>query len=438
MTATISPDTLRRFRQLTWTIYVVLVLGYISVYFHRMAPGVVASDLMAAFSTTGAALGSLAAMYYYIYTAMQIPAGVLADTIGIRGAVSVGNLVAGVGSILFGLAESFEVAAVGRFLVGLGVSVIFVSLMKSNAVWFSERIYGRVSGVTLLIGNLGSVLAAGPLAALLGYLSWRTVFVATGLFSLLLAVLSVWLVRNRPEDVGLPSVRELEGRVAHAPRRHHWLRELRSLLFNPRIWPGFFANFGLAGGLFAFAGLWGVPLLRDVFGLSRGDASLYTTLSLLGLAFGALAAGWFSDHLGRRKPVLVGSALIYGACWLAMLFLPWGPGWSGMLLFALLGFTGAGFVVTYPCAREVSPPPSAGMAISIVNTGLFLGAALMQPLFGWALDLAWDGVLVDGVRVYGATAYDAGLWLMFGFAVIALVATLRITETRGRNITVAD
>ena len=124
MTATGSPDTLRRFRQLTWTIYVVLVLGYISVYFHRMAPGVVASDLMAAFSTTGAALGSLAAMYYYIYTAMQIPAGVLADTIGIRGAVSVGNLVAGLGSILFGLAGSFEAAALGRFLVGLGVSVI--------------------------------------------------------------------------------------------------------------------------------------------------------------------------------------------------------------------------------------------------------------------------------------------------------------------------
>ena len=433
-----ASDVLQRFRRVSWTIYLVLVLAYISVYFHRMAPAVVSSDLMQAFATSGAALGSLAAMYYYIYTAMQIPAGVLADTIGIRGAVTAGNLVAGIGSILFGLADSFEVASVGRFLVGLGVSVIFVSLMKSNSVWFSDRVYGRVSGVTLLIGNLGSVLAAGPLAALLGVLSWRTVFVVTGVVSLVLAGLSLWLVRNRPEDAGLPSVREMEGKAPHAPRAHHWLRELRQIILNRRIWPGFFANFGLAGGLFAFAGLWGVPLLRDVFDLSRADASLYTTFTLLGLAFGALGAGWLSDHLGRRKPVLVGSALIYASGWLAMIFLPWGPGWSGLVLFTLVGLTGAGFVVTYACAKEVTAPALSGMAISVVNTGLFLGAALMQPLFGWVLDLGWSGAVQEGVRVYAAADYRGGLWLMFAFAVIALLGTLRITETRCRNLTVSE
>lgn len=62
---------------------------------------------MRAFGTTGAALGSLAAVYYYIYTAMQIPAGVLADTLGARVSVTLGNLVSGAGSILFGLAATF-------------------------------------------------------------------------------------------------------------------------------------------------------------------------------------------------------------------------------------------------------------------------------------------------------------------------------------------
>jgi sugar phosphate permease len=61
------------FLQLRWAIYIILILAYMSVFFHRMAPGVVSADLMLAFNTTGAALGSLAAMYYYIYTAMQIP-----------------------------------------------------------------------------------------------------------------------------------------------------------------------------------------------------------------------------------------------------------------------------------------------------------------------------------------------------------------------------
>jgi sugar phosphate permease len=237
------------------------------VYFHRMAPGVMAGDLMQAFQTSGAALGSLAATYYYIYTALQIPSGVLADTLGPRVSVTIGGLVAGAGSILFGLAPDFATASWGRFLVGLGVSVVFVGLMKSNAVWFSDRQYGRISGLTLLLGNLGSILAAGPLALLLLEVSWRQVFIGAGIVSMGMAVLTLSLVRNRPQDAGFPSLREQEGLPPHPPRDQHWLRDLREVLGNRDVWPGFWVNFGLTGCFFAFAGLWGVPLMRDLHGL---------------------------------------------------------------------------------------------------------------------------------------------------------------------------
>ncbi len=426
------------FLQLRWAIYIILVLAYMLVFFHRMAPGVVSADLMLAFNTTGAALGSLAAMYYYIYTAMQLPAGVLADTLGTRSAVTAGNLVAGCGSIVFGLAETFEIAAAGRLLVGLGVSVVFVGLMKSNSVWFSERKYGFISGLTVLLGNVGSILAAGPLAAVLNVYSWRSVFVAIGCISIGLALVSWLVIRNRPEDSGFPSLREMEGKASHPPRARHWLHDMHSVLFNRRIWPGFWVNFGMGGSLFSFAGLWGIPLLRDVYGLGRGDAAAYTTLTLAGLAIGSLAFGWLSDHLGLRKPVLIGSALFYTLAWFAMLYLPWSPGWSGFVLFGLIGLTGAGFVVTFASGKEVCSPALSGMAISVVNTGLFLGAALMQPLFGWVLDKTWDGTLVNGVRQFAMDDYRSALWLMCGFAVIALIGSLRVTETRCRNLTVLD
>ncbi len=424
----------QHFQRMRWSIYAVLVLAYMSVYFHRMAPGVVSAELMATFQTTGAALGSLAAMYYYIYTAMQIPAGVLSDTLGIRSAVTVGNLIAGIGSIMFGMADSFEAASVGRFMVGLGVSVIFVSLMKSNTVWFSDRIYGLISGVTLLLGNLGSVLAAGPLAYLLGFVSWRSAFIGIGVFSLVLAVLSFFIVRNRPQDVGFPSLREMAGLAPHRERERHWLHDLWSVLQNRRVWPGFFVNFGMAGGLFAFAGLWGVPLLRDGFGLTRNEAANYTTVTLLAMAIGTLITGWLSDYIGYRKPVLLASATLYVVAWLLFLYTPWSSGWSAYLLFGLVGVTGSGFVLTYPCAKEVCAPALSGMAISLVNTGLFLGAALMQPLYGWVLDRHWDGTLHNGVRVFSWVDYrQASLW-MLGFAVIALLATVTITETRGDSL----
>ena len=425
----------RRFQLVRWSIYLILVVSYISVFFHRMAPGVVAADLMATFHTSAAALGSLAAMYYYIYTVMQLPAGVLADTLGNRSSVTIGNLVAGLGSILFGLAESFEMASLGRFLVGLGVSVIFVGLMKSNTVWFRERIYGLVSGMTLLIGNLGSVLAAGPLAALLDWWSWRTVFIGMGGLSLLLALLTLLFVRNRPQDAGFPSLREMAGESAHAAREQHWWHDLKDVLKNRAVWPGFWLNFGMAGGLFAFAGLWGIPLLQDVFDLSRGEAATYTTLTLFSMAISTLLSGWISDRMGLRKPVVIFSAAVYALAWLLLILLPWQPGPLAMLLFILIGLTGGGFVLTYACAKEVNKPALSGMAISVVNTGLFLGAAIMQPLFGWVLDQGWDGTMRNGVNIYSWENYRGALWLMFGFALIALLGAWRIRETHCENQT---
>jgi sugar phosphate permease len=424
----LTPDQYRRFNRLRWIIYAILVVSYMMAFFHRMAPGVVASDLMRDFAASGAALGSLAAMYYYVYTAMQIPAGVLADTLGPRVSAGIGSLVAGIGSILFGLADDFAAASVGRLLVGLGVSVVFVGLMRSNAVWFSERRYGLVSGLTLFLGNLGSILAAGPLAALLGWYSWRSVFVAAGALSLVLALATLLWVRNRPEDAGFPPVH-----TGNYGARRHWLAELRAVLGNRAIWPGFWVNFGVTGSLLAFAGLWGVPLMRDVHGLSRGEASLYTTAALAGFAVAALGAGALSDRMGRRKPVILGAAVLSCLSWLGLILLPWGAGWSGLALYTVLGLSAGGFVVGYGAAKEVAPPANAGMAIALVNTGLFLGAAIMQPLFGWVADLSWDGRLVDGARVYGWAGYRNGLIVSAGCAAMAALAATRVRETRCRN-----
>jgi sugar phosphate permease len=424
-----------RFARIRWTIYAVLIAAYMLAFFHRFAPAMVSAELAQAFGITAAALGSLAAMYFYIYTAMQIPAGVLADTLGSRFAVTLGNIVAGAGSVMFGLAESFAAASTGRFMVGLGVSVVFVGLMKSNTVWFSERRYGTISGLTLFLGNLGAIAATGPMALLLLRIEWRTLFVALGLFAIALGLLSWWLVRNRPEELGFPSVREMEGLPPHTPRERHWLQDLGAVLANRRLWPGFVYDFGMTGSLFAMLGLWAVPLLRDVHGLARGDAAVYTTLATIAFAIGCLASGSLSDRLGHRRPILQGGAVVYFGVCLGLLLLPWQPGALALLLFSLLGLSAGTFVVAYAHAKEVTSPALSGMAIALVNTGLFLGTALFQPLFGWAMDLGWDGRILDGVPVYSAADYGRGLWLLAGFAGLAVLASRFLVETDCRNIT---
>jgi len=182
--------------RLRWTAFVIVGLAYVLSFFHRFAPAAISSDLQQTFHASATALGSLAATYFYVYTAMQIPTGILVDTLGPRRVVALGGVIAGIGSVLFGIADTLTAASVGRLLVGLGVSVTFISMLKLNAAWFHDRHFATMTGATILLGNAGSMLAAAPLAWALTYVSWRTAFVAVGGFSLLLAVLAWLLVRD--------------------------------------------------------------------------------------------------------------------------------------------------------------------------------------------------------------------------------------------------
>lgn len=424
-----------RFNIVRWSIYTILVVTYMLVFFHRMAPAVISADLMKAFNTSGAALGSLAAMYFYIYTAMQIPAGVLADTLGARVTVTVGSLIAGIGSLLFGLADTFAGVSSGRAMVGLGVSVVLIGLFKIISVWFRERNFGLISGLTVMLGNIGAIASAGPLAGVLKSYSWRTVFVALGVITLLLAVLTALFVRNRPEDIGFPSVRELDGLASHAGRQQHWWGGLKSVVRTAAVWPALWVDFGMVGGMLAFVGLWAIPFLRDIHGLDRSEAALYTSFALAGFAVGSILFGWLSDRMGRRKPVILFGAIIYtGAC-LFLAYAPWSPGPTGLTLFTFLGVSSGGFIVTFANAKEIVAPALSGMVTGLVNTGLFFGAAVMQPLFGWAMDLSWNGRMENGLRVYAGGDYHSGFLLMLFFALVSLIGACRLRETYCINIT---
>ena len=407
------------------------VAAYLLSFFHRVAPAAIAQDLVTAFQIGAAALGSLAATYFYIYTLMQVPAGILADTLGPRKLLFLGGLVAGAGSLLFGLAPRFEVAFAGRALVGLGVSVTFIAMLKLIAVWFDESRFATVNGLCMLIGNLGSILAGAPLVWLIQFASWRQIFAAAGVLSVLIGIASLFLVRDGPQ---LQPQRH-PGAARHD--RTAWLSGLLTVLKNRATWPGFFVNLGIGGSLFGFAGLWAVPYFTQVTGMTRAVASNHISLYFLGFAVGAAVWGRISDHLGRRKPIMFLGTLLHALGWLVWLsevVLPLAASYPFCLL---MGIMTASVTLSWACAKEVNPPLLSGMATSVVNVGVFLGAAILQPLVGWVMDRNWlatNGVMENGARLYSAGDYRVGLLLMTGAALLGCLSTLLIRETGCRNI----
>jgi predicted MFS family arabinose efflux permease len=390
--------------------------SFILSFVHRTAPAAIAGELTAAFSISGAVLGTLAATYFYVYTLLQIPVGVLADTLGPRKILTAGSAIAAVGSLLFALAPVWEVAAAGRTLVGIGVAVAFIAILKVSAVWFEPQRFATLAGVTMFVGNLGAVAAGSPLAWVVTWTSWRSVFVALALLSAALA-LATWLrVRDRPEELGYPSVHALPAGAGVVP----WRLALRRVLANPSTWPPFFVNLGIGGSFLAFAGLWAVPFLQDTRGIARVDAAWHASLLLLGVAVGSLLVGRLSDRLNSRRGLMRGFALLYALSWLPWLLHAAWPLWATLAWFGLMGLLIPGFTLSWTLAKEANPPQYAGIATSVVNTGIFLGAGILQPLVGWVLDHA---------RASGAAAmaWDRGILLLAGAAAFGLAMTFLVS-----------
>jgi sugar phosphate permease len=410
-------------RRMRWTAFTLAVLAFVLSFFHRMAPAAIAGELRETFQVGSAALGTLAATYFYVYTVMQIPTGIMADTYGPRRLMTFGGVMGGLGSILFGLAPNFEVAAIGRTVIGFGVSLIFISMLKLNANWFKDREFATITGLCILVGNLGAASSATPLAWAVSMTSWRNVFVGVGVFSLFLGLMTWFLVRNNPKEAGLPSMRELEGKQAHATMQQHWWPSLLAVMKNRASWPGFWVNFGTCGAYFAFVGLWAVPFLMEVHGMPRNMAAHHTTLMLLGFAFAALLFGTLSDRMGRRKPLLIALAMLFSLCWLPMLLGLQLSAIAWLALFTVMGVGASGFTLTWACAKEVNPPALSGMATSLVNTGAFLAAGIFQPIVGWIIDRRGIGV------AHTLGDYQLGLGFLFAMSLIGVAGALLTKET---------
>ena len=413
--------------RLRWVMWGIPALLFLIAFFHRVAPGVIAKDLMQAFHATGAIVGLLSSTYFYAYAGLMIPAGLLIDAFGVRRVVAAGGAVMGIGTLAMGMAASSAPLFAGRFAVGLGATVTFIGTLKIAATWFPPSHFGTLSAITATVGILGSLIGTYPLASLVALTGWRGAFWLIGLGTMALALLCFAVVRDRP-----PASAEA---ATPLPALHHVARGTLEVLANPHTWPPFLAFFCLYAAM-GNVMLWAVPYLRDVYGLSTTHAAFYATATSLALLFSGPLTGFLSDRVVKRRklPYTVLTACSF-ALWLLFVVtlgaLPLGGVYA---LFFAMGVVGGAFVLTWPLGREVNPPHLAGIAVAVVNLGGFLGAALTQGPLGAVLDARWAGLTLDGARVYPLAAYRAAFGLCALFLLAALVTTFFFRETEGRNI----
>jgi len=409
-----------------WFIFGILAVGYILVYFHRLSPSIVAEELRKAFQTTGATLGLLGSAYFYPYAAMQLPAGLLSDSLGPRKIIAIFLLIACVGSVIFGLSPNVSTAILGRGLVGVGISMLFVPSLKVLAEWFGQKEYALAVGILMATGGVGVLSAATPLAFLNEWFGWRRAFWLVSILTLAVAILVWAFVRNRPEDKGFPPLARMDGTVRQSMKIGLW-QGMKQIIRSKYFWSGAIWFFFQGTIFFGFGGMWAGPFLMHVYKLDEIQAGNILNMLAVAMIVGSPILTWLSNDVfkGRKKILIVNTAFLVLtifvlAAFTADLNIP--------LLYVIIFFislcSSAIVGVTFTSIKELFPKEIAGTSTGAVNLFPFTGGALAQPFFGYVLEHA--GKVGNKFKPAG---YRAVFVFMLFAAIIAFIATFFMKET---------
>ncbi len=397
MTQTVPGPTVP---QRGWLAWASAALFYAFGFLLRVSPGVMADGLMRDFGLDGTALGTLAAAYFYAYAFVQMPAGLMLDRLAPGRLLSCCAVLAVAGAALFALAPGFPLAFMGRAMVGAGVGAAYIGSLKIAALHLPPERFGLIAGLTLASGTAGAIIGQAPLALPVALWGWRPTMLGLAAVGMLIA-LSLWRFAGAASPRGGARGGTRGSFRAILARRETWLLV------------GICASLGPP--ILALGGLWGIPFLAQVYGLTPARAGLFTSLLLLAWTVAGPVAGGLSDVLGRR-PVLLAGAALQLAGWVLVSLLP-AVLWLSAGL-AAIGFGGGAMVVAFALARDRLGRDAAATGLGIVNSGVLLFGALLQSALGLLLDRHWEGSLLDGVRIYPPAAWrDA--WI--SVAVLPLV-----------------
>lgn len=406
-------------------LFLAISVGYLVVFFQRVAPAIVGPVMAPELGLDATAIGVMASMYFWAQALGCIPAGLLADTIGPRKIISIGLVCAAAGTVMFSMANSLGMVAVGRFVIGISVSVVFVGAMKIFANWYRANELATCSGVLLSVGNVGALLSTAPLMLLINGLGWRNAFLGVAAYTLFSGLVAWVFLRDTPKECGynLDFIQTNTEKIKMG-------EAIKDVLGHGNFWLVFLSSFFFYGTVMTVGGLWSGPFIQDVYGLSKTQASSIVMFFTLGMICGCPLSGYLSDKVFKsRKKVLAGGAAANALSYIPLVFFT-GTMPVPMLYaaFALFGLTGGFFVVCFATVKETTKPIYAATAVGVDNMAIAVGAALLQNVCGIILDAF--GKSGSG---YGASAYQAIFGLCMACMVLSCLIMLFFKEGHSQD-----
>lgn len=379
------------------TMFAFLVISYFFSYFFRVSTSVVLPILQQEWGFSAALAGFISSMYFYTYAMMQPLCGMLNDKIGPTLVVGVGIIITSIGSIIFGLGNFPAALVVGRLLMGIGLSPMLSGLLVYQSTNFSTARYTSLSGLSMMVGNMGAVFSVAPLSLAIHHWGRLTVFSGLSLVTLTIAavLLAYSLSRARAPHNGASFRSLLASQFRMAFSTVKASREIKLITM---IWMVSF------GALMSFQGLWAVSWFSAAYPRDAGLASLSATMIGIGVMAGNIIGGALGKAPSKRHRIVSACVYLTATMWVLVILCFWRQAPLALTVAAatFLGITnGVSFVQFTAAINDLAPVGQGGSVFGITNFFTFTCVILFQ--WGTGSLIGWFGHRMGSAEAYLST-----------------------------------
>jgi|GEM_PF-1972627 len=346
-------------------IWFLLTLFCIYAFSLNTAAAVFSNSIEITFHTTHLATTLATGSFILGYALMQLPVGYFLDRFNPRWIVGMGIFLLALGNLLTSLSTHLAFYTLWNFLQGVGASFSFLSLTILMAQWFSKKAFPILIGFSETLIFIFAGILHYVLSTLLSNFSWVQVYKELALFGLILLFISLFFIRS-------PSHHEKSSSLS-LKESFHTLRE------NPQILLCCVLGAISLGVFLAYADFWYIQI-KSFFQVPREDMKLIGIFIFCGFGIGAPFLSWISNKVKSRIKVIHTSLCAGAMALLLNLYLPH----FNIETFAILkttsffvGFFLSGTMLFYTIMNEISEFQTRGVAMSLLNTGVFLFNVMM-------------------------------------------------------------
>ncbi|MEZ6091480.1 MAG: MFS transporter [Pirellulaceae bacterium] len=396
-----------RFRAAQWRMLLATMFCYLFFYTGRQTFGFAIPGIEQELGISKPTLGWASAALLWTYALGQSVNGNLGDKFGGRRLMSLGAVLSCGLNWIVSFGTNFASLTIPWALNGYVQSMGWAPGSRVLSNWWPHSERGKVYGAYVFAAGSASVLAFGTSTLILEFdLNWRWIFRLPVLLLLCGGIVYYVIVRDRPEDLGYPSLPDEDSnessdtnhtdRSVAAPDESSWER-YRYALSKPQfliacLAIGFqsMARYGLL--------IW-VPVHFLGEDWKHSDTKWMTLALPIGMALGAITSGWLSDRLfhSNRSRVITLFLLLAAVCSLGMYLLP-RDHWLGVPMLLLTGFFAYGPQSAFwALCPDLLGRERAGTGTGVMNTFAYVFAGLGEPFIGWMIESRGETSLVFGV-----------------------------------------